>query len=530
MPTERTNPAYLTEVPYVRQFCAELNPSMLRATAALAGCPPPAGDDFDYAELGSGFGDTLATLAAAYPRARFVGVDISAEHVRAARRLATEGALENVRFLERDFEDLGTGELPALDYLCAHGLLSWISPAKRRAFWAHAAGRLKVGGLLYVGYSALPGWAGVEPLRRLMLDAAAAFEGTSEARVRHALATATLLCDANAEYFVANPSAKEILALMVKMGVPYVAHEFFNAYWEPMYFGDVVEEAAGHDLRFVGQLPLHLNYRDLATAPPLQGAFEAASDRRAWERTKAFANNEFFRRDVYVKGGVPRTESTTRAVLDATAFGTLVSADQVNRDVSLPGRCLRFEGPLFDAVIAALARRSSTLADLAGEPSVAPFGADPVRQAVLQLAMGKDVIPMALASKGIGAVGSRYRVPSAFNRMVLAQALSRKSAVTLASPVAGTGVSVSMLHAIALEAVTEPRPEERAAWIRALVNANPLRLVDHGRAIEDKEDLAEILGRHVEEFCATRLPKLVDLGIVETVPGMEAPPRARSSV
>jgi hypothetical protein len=523
MPTERPDPGYLTEIPYVRQFCAELNPAMLRATAALAGCPPPAGDDFDYAEIGSGFGDTLATLAAAYPRARFVGVDIVPEHVRSARRLATAGALENVRFFERDFEDLGSGELPALDYLCAHGLLSWISPAKRRSLWAYAGARLKVGGLLYVGYSALPGWAGVEPLRRLMLDAAAAFEGTSEERVRHALATATLLCDANAEYFVANASAKEILALMVKMGVPYVAHEFFNAYWEPMYFGDVVEEAAEHDLRFVGQLPLHLNYRDLATAPPLQGAFQAASDRRAWERMKAFANNEFFRRDVYVKGGAARTESTTRAYLDSTPFGTLVSADQVNRDVSLPGRSLRFEGPLFDAVIAALARRSSTLADLAGEPPLAPFGADPVRQAVLQLAMGKDVLPMALASKGVGGHGSRYRVASAFNRAVLAQALSRKSPVALASPVAGTGVSVSMLHAIALQAVTEPPTEERAAWIHALVNANPLRLVDHGRAIEDKADLAELLGRHVEEFCATRLPKLVDLGIVEIVPGTQSP-------
>jgi Predicted methyltransferase regulatory domain/Methyltransferase domain len=516
MPAERSDSAYLTEVPYVRQFCAELNPAMLRATAALAGCPPPAGDDFDYAELGSGLGDTLATFAAAYPRARFVGVDIRPDHVRAARALASLGAVENVRFVERDLEDLRTGELPSLDYLCAHGLLTWISPAKRRALWAYAAAQLKVGGLLYLGYNALPGWAAVEPLRRLMLDAAAAFRGNGEQRIRHALATAKLLCDADAEYFVANPSAKEILALMVKMGIPYAAHEFFNAHWEPMYFGDVVEEAADHGLRFVGQLPLHLNFRDLATAPPLQEACHSVSDRRAWERMRAFATNEFFRRDVYVKGGVLRAEDTTRAYLDATPFGTLVSADEVTRDLPLPGGSLRFTGPLFEALIPALARRSSTLADLAGEPSLAAFGADRVRQAVLQLAMGKHVIPMALSSEGVGVVASRYRVPSPFNRVVLTQALSRKSAVTLASPVAGTGVAISMLDAIALQGVTEPPPGERAAWIRALVDSNPLRLVDHGRPIDDKEDLAQRLASQVDEFCATRLPKLMDLGIVET--------------
>ena len=379
MPAERSDSAYLTEVPYVRQFCAELNPAMLRATAALAGCPPPAGDDFDYAELGSGLGDTLATFAAAYPRARFVGVDVNPDHVRAARGLATQGAVENVRFFERDFEDLRTGELPALDYLCAHGLLTWISPAKRRALWAYAAAQLKVGGLLYLGYNALPGWAAVAPLRRLMLDAAAAFEGTREERVRHALATAKLLCDANAEYFVANPSAKDILDLMLKMGVPYATHEFFNAHWEPMYFGDVAEEAAEHDLRFVGQLPLHLNFRDLATAQPLQEASRPVSDRRAWERMRAFAVNDFFRREVFVKGGVPRAEDTTLAYLDATPFGTLVSADDVSRDLSLTCRTKRFTGPLFEAHNAARARRSSTQSDNAGEPTRGAFGTDRLR-------------------------------------------------------------------------------------------------------------------------------------------------------
>jgi SAM-dependent methyltransferase len=514
-PGERSDGAYTTDVTYVRQFCAELNPGLLRATAALAGCPPPPGDDFDYAELGAGPGDTLATLAAAYPRARFVGIDINPEHVALARTLASEGGLENVRFLERDFEDPGADPLPALDYLCAHGLLTWIAPSKRNALFALAAARLKVGGLLYLGYNALPGWAAVEPLRRLMRDAAAAFEGDSEARIRHALATAQLWCDANAGYFVANPSAKEILATMVKMGIPYATHEFFSAHWHPMYFADVAGEAAQHGLRFVGQVPLHLNYRDLMIAPALQGASRAIADRRAWEGMKAFANNEFFRRDVYVKGEVPRGENTTRAYLDATPFGTLVPADDVSRDLPLPGRTLRFTGPLFDAVIAALGRRSSTVGDLAREPSLATFDGDQLRQAVLQLAMGNDVLPMARASSGAGGAAARYRLPSGFNRAVLARALSRKYTVVLASPVAGTGIGLPILHAAALLALTEAGPQDRQEWIRAFVDAYPLRILDHGRAVQDKAELARILSAHVDRFSATKLPKLVDLGVVE---------------
>src|SRR5579864_1909786 len=70
--TQAEAAGYLTDVPYVRQFCKELAPPWLRAAAALNGFSPPPGDSFDYLELGCGTGDTLNTLAAAHPRARFL--------------------------------------------------------------------------------------------------------------------------------------------------------------------------------------------------------------------------------------------------------------------------------------------------------------------------------------------------------------------------------------------------------------------------------------------------------------------------
>lgn len=510
-----TDQPYRTDIPYLRQFCPELNPAMLRATAALAGCPPPAGDDFDYCEIGSGLGDTIATLAAAYPRARFAGVDLNPEHVAAARSLASRGALENVHFLERDFDDLGSDDLPKLDYLCAHGLIAWIAPEKRASFFERAAAWLKPGGLLYVGYNALPGWAAVEPMRRFMRDAAAEAAGDDAARVRHALAAAKLLSDARAEYFVANPSAKDILAAMLEFGVPYAAHEFFNAHWHPMYFADVAEEAASSDLRFVGQLPLRLNFGDLTIAPALRETFRAVPDRRAWEHLKAFATNEFFRRDVYVKGAVAHAENTTRTYLETTVFGTLVPAEEVGRELPLPDRSLQLSGPLFDALVPTLAARASTVRELATKPPFSPFGLDALRKAVTRLLMGKDVIPMACSPETPTVTGSRYRIPSAFNRGILTQRLSPEHAIVLASRVAGTGVNVSMLHTVLLRALTEARSDDRATWIRAFVDANPLRVWDHGRTLNEKADLARVVEAQLEEFCATRLPKLIELGIVE---------------
>src|SRR5262245_25440041 len=131
MSSERA-PEYSTDVTYLRTFTNDLSPAMLRLVAALNGFAPPPADGFDYCELGCGNGDTTATLAAANPGARFIGVDINPGHVAFANGLAARGGLTNVRFLERDFEALLEEALPSLDFVCAHGVLSWVSPAKRK--------------------------------------------------------------------------------------------------------------------------------------------------------------------------------------------------------------------------------------------------------------------------------------------------------------------------------------------------------------------------------------------------------------
>jgi tRNA G46 methylase TrmB len=104
---------YVTDTPYARHFAWQLSPTQMRLVAALNGVPGPDADDFDYCELGAGHCDTLATFAAANPRARFVGVDFNAEHIAFGGSLARRSELSNVRLLERDFEALAAEYLPA---------------------------------------------------------------------------------------------------------------------------------------------------------------------------------------------------------------------------------------------------------------------------------------------------------------------------------------------------------------------------------------------------------------------------------
>jgi hypothetical protein len=376
-----------------------------------------------------------------------------------------------------------------------------------------AASHLTPGGLLYVSYNAMPGWAAVEPVRRLLLDASAGVEGTSVDRARAGLAAARALANAHAEYFQSNPAAREMLATAAQAGLPYVAHEYLGAAWQPRYFGDVAAEMASRGLVFAGQLPLYLGDRDLTLPASTAGLLRGIEERLAYERLKDFAINEFFRGDVYRRGGGEDGDpladggpaGAAHAFLDGTRFGTLVPADAVKRQVRLRHHVLALDGILHEAIIARLAVEPRSVDELARDPELAPHGRDAVREAVRALLLGEQVTPM------------RAHAPPpalAYNRAILEQRLSAKTPVVLAAPAAGTGIIVSTLHAVALRLLTGVAPGDRDAWIRAFVERQPLSLQVAGRPVVSPDEQAAVLAQEVDRFARQRLPHLAALGVV----------------
>ena len=508
---------YVSDVAYVRHFTDDLAPENLRLVAALNGFVPPPADHFDYCELGCGNGDTTATLAACYPDARFTAVDFNGEHIEFARGLAARGELSNVRFLQRDFEALLEDELPSFDYIAAFGVLSWVSPVKWRAVVELARRKLKPGGLFYASYNAMPGRAAVDPLRRLLVDTTRGIDDSLE-RARRGMDIAKVLAAGGAAYFKSHPAAAKMLDTLVHAPGSYIAHEYFHAHWRSMYFGDVAEELGESGLHFIGQLPLYMNYRDLTIPPALMELFKRVDDRIVFESLKDYAVDEGFRRDVYIAGAAPRAASNTTAHLDGARFGTLVAAREIAREIPLPHHTLRYAGPIFDVLVPAIARRASTVAELAALPELAAFGAPKVRDAVRNLAIGGQVVvmsgtPIAERADETGL----YRVPSAYNRMVLQQPLVSRTTFVLASPVARTGITITLLEAMAMRLVTTVVPSMRKAFVRTMVESDPLELRVRGKLVDEPAEQERILNEELAKFSKEKLPRMIALGILEPV-------------
>jgi SAM-dependent methyltransferase len=506
---------YVTDVTYVRGFEKSLSPTYLRLCAAVNGFDVPAKDTFDYCELGCAYGDTTIALAASYPEARFVGIDLNAEHVASATASAKGGAVDNVRFIEGDFETLDHGDFPEFDYITAHGVLSWIGPQKRKAVLDFLSSKLKPGGLAYVSYNTLPGWAAVEPLRQLILARAALSPGSTLEGAKLGLEFAKALNQAGAYYFSGNPAAKAMLETMEKAGLHYVVHEYLHAHWVPMYFAQLAAEMAASDLYFVGQLPLYLNFRDVSIPSTLTSLFGQITERLAFEGLKDFALNTYFRSDVFVKGRPTHKGSATDAYFKATPFGMLEDEGVFRGEAILPNHTLRYTGPVYDALVPALRAGAQTIATLVARPELATFGARRIREAVTHLLLGECVSPMVEPTHAPAGELRKLGVPSAYNRFVLQRGLESETPTVLASRAAGNGVRLSKIDAAALTCFLEVDRAHQTEWLRRFCRDAVSYLVVGDRVITDPAEREANVLAEVEKFRATRLPKLVELGIVK---------------
>lgn len=507
---------YVSDVAYVRHFIDELVPSRIRLAAATGGVTPPPARDFDYCEVGCAHGDTTAALAAAHPQARFLGVDIVGEHIVSAKKLARDGALDNVGFLENDFEALIEEDIGEFDFITAHGVLSWVSPEKRRALERFVQAKLKPGGLFYVSYNAMPGWSGVEPLRQLLLSPLGlAPDAPTMERAKRGLHFAQTMANSGAEYFARNPSANDMLATMTRVGLPYVVHEYLHEHWSPMYFARVAWEMAEHDLHFAGVVPLHQNFRDTAVPEALEKVFADATDRLTFESLKDFAINEFFRRDVYVKGKTTRSPAALDEFLDATPWEAAVEQFPLSRSMKLPHRTLKLEAPIFEPLFQALREGAATIEQLrATRPELAGWPPDQVRAAVLRLLLAELIVPMQRPTKAAAVdANGKFEIPLPYNQMMLKR-LSSDMPLMLVSEATGTAYRSSALEILAMRVLTECHGPERDAWVDAFVDRHEMRLAIDGKIVAERAEQKRHIREAIATLCRDRLAKLVEVGIM----------------
>lgn len=490
---------YVTEIGYTHGFHAEMQPWTI-AAALDDRSPIRPGQPFDYCELGFGQGFHLALMAAANPQGRFWGNDINPVHVAHVRGLAAQAGLTNLTVSGLGFADYGRSDVPLFDIIALHGVWSWVGPQQRAEIVAFLKARLKPGGVVYLGYNVLPGWAAHMPLRELMLASARRGEGDLADRIPAALELADRLRDQGAAYFTANPVTGPRLDRLMGRPVSYLAHEYFNESWFPTYFTDLSAALAPAGLTFAVQARAADRWEEPARHEAIltAGGKLATDDPAFAELLRDFLSNRPFRRDLFIRdaGKVPSPRGERHWV----ALG-------MPRD--LPRRAkpatLTIEPPYDDCHALLTRLQGGALGEgalLAGLGERGP--------AALAVLWALALVAPALPPEG---QETRQAACMRLNEAIMADALTADRMGALACPVTGGAVDATRIEQLFL--LGQQRQEDPAAFAWSVLKAAGQRVLRDGRPLPTDDQNRAELTEQWESFARRRLPVLRNLGAAQ---------------
>ncbi len=482
---------YVADIGYTYGYYRELNPLRVGLAFASAGLAAPTVRS--ACELGYGQGLSV-NLHAAASDVQWYGTDFNPSQAAFARELAA-AAGSGAQLVDQSFEEFCAREdLPEFDFIGLHGIWSWISDANRAVIVDFVRRRLRVGGVLYISYNTMPGWAAFAPMRHLLVEHAEVLGAEGRgivSRIDGALEFADRLMALNPQFARANPLVGERIRQLKGLNRHYLAHEYFNRDWHPMPFATMADWLAPAKLQYACSAHL-LDHVDAINLTPEQQSFLAEiPDRMFRESARDFIVNAQFRRDYWVKGARQLAPYDRVETLRAQRLVLTTPRGEVSLKVSGAAGEAALQEPIYGPILDALAdHRPRSVGELEAALAgrVAP---GQVQQAALVLTGAGALCP----AQPEAAIAQTRAASAALNRHLTARARGSADTSYLASPVVGGGLTVARFPQLFLAAQRDGAQDAaaiaRSAW--QVLAAQGQRLVKEGRTLEtEQENLAEL--------------------------------------
>lgn len=507
---------YVADIGYTYGYYTELNPLRARLALLQSGIAPPTSASTSC-ELGFGQGVSVNMHAAATASAWWA-TDFNPSQAGFAQSLA-QASGANAHLSDEAFEAFcGREDLPMFDFIGLHGIWSWISDKNRSVIVEFVQRRLKVGGVLYISYNTLPGWAAFAPMRHLMTHHASVV-GSSGAgivsRIDGAIDFAEKLLATNPLFARANPQVAERIKKLKEQNRHYLAHEYFNRDWHPMHFDTLMEWLEPAKVQFAGSAN-YLDYVDaLNLSKEQQELLAGISDPMFKESVRDFMVNQQFRKDYWVKG--KRTLSALERLEALREERILLTTPRA--DVSLKATGALGEATLTESIY-------NPILDLLADHQVKSIGG--IEQSLAKQNAGVNLgqlLQAVLVLAGLGHLysaqddntASKARKHTALlNRHLMQLARSSQDIGVLASPVTGGGLPVSRFGQLFLlsRSSGKQEPQQWAEDTWQWLEMQGQRLLKEGKTLQTKEDNLKELTEQAENFSKKQLPILKSAGVI----------------
>jgi len=509
---ESWNEGYVTEIGYTHGYYRELSPSLQRFALLAAGFAPP--EVGAYLELGSGQGLSACIHAAATP-CTIWATDFSPTQTLNALQLLKAADID-AQVLDQSFAELAKrDDLPKFSLIAAHGIWTWISDPNRSLIVDILHRHLAVGGAAYLSYNTLPGWGPALSLRHLMrlhADLAGSATGVVARQIEDAIACAQKLVETGALYFKMHPEVVERLKRIQSEDRHYVAHEYFTRDWQPMQFADFAHRLAPAKLDFAASANLLDQVDELNLTAAAQTVLKKTEHEILRETLRDFYVNQFFRRDLFLRGRRRLSALEQFELLEATRFALQTPWEDIP---------LNMKGPLGEVGLQEGVYRP--LVEVMAQDAYRPKRMSELRAALPQMLMPQVLQALKILT-GLGhvhpaqdeSIVEAVRPRTArLNREICRRARYSGETEFLASPEIGAGVMVPRIEQLFLLAREEEgsKPEDWAKQTWAILEQQGFRLQKEGQRLETPgENLAEVR-QLSSQFSSKRLPLLQALGV-----------------
>ena len=501
---------YVADIGYTYGYYTELNPLRIQLAFAQQGLAFPSVGT--ACELGFGQG-LSANLHAAASTVAWWGTDFNPGQAGFAQELAG-AAGSDARLFDQSFAEFcSRADLPDFDYIGLHGIWSWISDENRSVIVDFVRRKLRVGGVLYISYNTLPGWAAFAPMRHLMTEHAEVLGSEGRgivSRIDGAIDFAEKLLATNPLFSRANPLVGDRLAKMKEHNRHYLAHEYFNRDWHPMHFATMANWLEPAKVQYA----CSANYLDLVEVINLTAEQQAflsdIPDPMFRQTTRDFMVNQQFRKDYWVKGA--RKLSVTEQLETIRKIRVVLVTPRA--DIAL-----KVTGALGEATLNEVVYGS--VLDLLADHKVRKL--EEIEKSIKEKISLSQVIQAMTVLSGAGHLSTvqddspkATKSSAAINHYLTDKARGSNDVNFLASPLTGGGIAVNRFQQLFLHALGngKKQPADWAKFTWDLLAEQGQKLIKEGRALETAEENLSELTEQAKNFSEKNLPIFKALQLV----------------
>ena len=503
---------YVSDIGYTFGYYPELNPLRMRLQLLIAGFSPP--NCVNACELGFGQGISI-NIHSSTSEVNWFGTDFNPEQAHFASAMSS--ASRNNAFLTDDaFEEYCAREdLPDFDFIALHGIWSWISPENRKIIQKFIKNKLKIGGVVYLSYNTLPGWSGYAPIRHLLTQHASQFGsigGERSNNIENALAAVEKILQLEPKYSQKIVDVTDRFNVLKSQNRRYLAYEFFNRDWHPMYFSEVNDVLKEAKVEFACSANYLDTVDDINLTPDQKSHLKGLTNKNYRESVRDVFINQQFRKDYWIKG--PRMLSTLEKIeiLRGERVVLILHPEDVPTKVTGNYIEANLDEEIYEPIVDAL-RDNQTCTILELEQRVKTRG--------INFAQLLQAISILIGVKALEPANDHTQSTVServhnLNQFIINNSRSNDDIKYLASPITGGGISTPRFEQLFLLAQSSglKNPNEIGSYVCNILTSQGQKIIKDGKVLEKEEDNLSELTRQAKDFVDNRLSIFNSLKIV----------------